>query len=111
MVLSGVGPSEGVDDLRVQILVTPEADGTVVPVSVTVENRSSNVFTFEDGLVAVVTMTRDDGSTSSVTLSAPSVTEVAPGGVVEASGSLDLGAPGSYDLSALVNVIETKTEG
>lgn len=111
MVISGVGPSNGVDDLRIQLHVTPEANGTVVPGAVTIENRSTNRFTFEDGLVATITLARADGTTWAVTFTSPDITEVAPGSVVETSGSLDLGAPGSYDLSVLVEIVETTSEG
>ena len=105
-VQSTSGPSVGVDEVRVQLNVTPEPQGTALPVEVTIENRSDHVMTFPDGLKANVTATRDGAVAATGTLSDTAVTQVAPGETVRVSALFDLGATGEYDLTVSVDIAE-----
>lgn len=96
-------PSPEGDDVRMQLQVTPEPDGTTLPVAVRLENRSDQTLTFSDGLRATVTATRDGVSAAAVTLTSD-VTELAPGESITVEGYLDFGATGEYDVSATAEV-------
>lgn len=103
-VSSSMGPSQGVDHVRVQLHVTPEPDGTALPVGVTVENRGTETLRFPDGLQAVISATRDGAVVAATTLTGAAITEVAPGQLVSVEGMLDFGATGEYDVAAQVDV-------
>ena len=103
-VSSSMGPSPGVDELRVQLHVTPEPNGTALPVAVTIENRGAETLRFPDGLQAVISATRDGAVAGTTTLTAADITEIAPGQLVSLEGMLDFGATGEYDVAAQVDV-------
>ena len=96
-------PSPEGDDVRMQLSVTPEPDGTTLPVSVRIENRSSETLRFFDGLRVTVTADRD-GASAATAMLASDVREVAPGESVTVDGFLDFGATGEYDVSATTTV-------
>lgn len=104
-VSSFMGPSEGVDRVRMQVHLTPEPDGTALPVAVTVENRGEETLRFPDGLTAFVSATRDGAVAGSTTLTAANITELAPGELVSVEGMLDFGATGEYAVAAQVDVV------
>ena len=99
---STVGPSDGVDPVRMQLSVVPEPRGTVFDVMVTVENRTDDVL--ELGDVAVVRASQDGDVVASVALSWGEVRSLAPGERAIVEGAIDLGAPGEYDLDASTEV-------
>jgi hypothetical protein len=100
---STVGPSEGVDRVRVDLGFSPEATDAGYPVSVTVENRGDDAITFEGGAAATVRATGEDGAVQQVTIARPDVTELAPGQTVRLEGAMPL-APGRYELTTEIDV-------
>jgi hypothetical protein len=86
-----------------QLSVTPEPDGTTLPVSVRIENRGGETLTFPDGIRITVTAARDGVDAASVTL-ASDVRELAPGASVTVDGFLDFGATGEYDVHATTTI-------
>ena len=103
-VTSTMGPSAEGDFVRVQLHVTPEPDGTTLPIAVTIENRGDETLRFEGGLRATVTASQDGVAAATTTLTSEAVTELAPGEVVTVEGVLDFGATGAYDVIAAVDV-------
>jgi hypothetical protein len=102
---SFVGPSEGVDRFRVQLNVTPEPDGTSLPLQVTFENRGDTTVTFADGFHAIITSTRDGVAVATATF-VTDITEVAPGEVIAVEQLFDFGSTGEHDLTVDVDVTE-----
>lgn len=103
-VTSTMGPSAEGEVVRVQLHVTPEPDGTTLPIAVTIENRGSDTLRFESGFRATVTASQDGAAAATTTLTSEAVTELAPGEVVTVEGLLDFGATGAYDVTAAVDV-------
>jgi hypothetical protein len=100
---SFVGPSAGVDRVRVELDFSPEATAAGYPVAVTIENRSDAPITFDGGATAVITATAEDGTAHEVTVTRTDVTELAPGTTVRLDGVLPL-EPGRYDLTSEADV-------
>jgi hypothetical protein len=105
-VMSSVGPSEGVDRVKVQLNVTPEPNGTSLPLEVTFENRGDEAITFTDGFTATITSMRDGVVTGTATFTASDVTEVAPGQTVRAPGFFDFGSTGEHDITVDIAITE-----
>jgi hypothetical protein len=105
-VASTVGPSAGVDKVRIQLDVIPEQQGTVLPVAVVIENRGDRDLEFADGLTTTITVTGADGAAHDVVLRAPDVTTLAPGARHELLGSIDFGGYGRFDVTASTPVGE-----
>lgn len=103
-VTSTMGPSAEGDHVRMQLHVTPEPDGTTLPVAVTLENRGDETVRFEDGFRATITASQGGAPTATTTLTAGEITEVAPGEVVTVEGVFDFGATGDYDVVVAVDV-------
>lgn len=103
---SFVGPSDGVERVRVQLNVTPEPDGTSLPLEVTLENRGEEALVFPDGFDTTIAATRDGVVVATATFTATGITEVAPGQLVRVGGLFDFGATGDYDLTVEVPVAE-----
>ena len=102
-VMTTTRPSAEGDVVRVQLRVTPEPDGTTLPVAVTIENRGAETLRFPDGLRATITASQD-GSAAAETTLASDVVELAPGATVTVEGFLDFGATGEYDVTASTEV-------
>ena len=105
-VASTVGPSAGVDKVRIQLDVIPEQQGTVLPVAIVIENRGDRDLEFTDGLTTTITVTAADGAAREVVLRAPDVTTLAPGARHELLGSIDFGGYGRFDVTATTPVGE-----
>ena len=97
---SAVGPSDGVDPVRVQLQVDPEPRGTEMSVWVSVENRSGDTLEMPDGFSAMITASKDGTVVRRVALRRADVVEIAPGETAVIEGAIDLQEPGDYELSA-----------
>jgi len=106
VVASTVGPSDGVDRVRIQLDVIPSQEGTTLPVAITVENRGDGPLEFPQGLKTTITVTAEDGTTRDVVLQNADITSIAAGQRVELGGSIDFGSYGSFSLSATTPVAE-----
>jgi hypothetical protein len=100
---STVGPSNGVDPVRVQSQFSPEHTAAGYKVAVTIENRSDKAIRFEKGIDALVTVTSDRTVVDQVAFRAPDVVELAPGETAEVAGFIAL-EPGTYDITVDVDV-------
>ncbi|HYD09752.1 MAG TPA: PilZ domain-containing protein [Acidimicrobiales bacterium] len=104
VVASQVGPSAGVDQVRIQLDVIPEQQGTTLPIAVVIENRGDVPLEFRDGLTTTVAATRAGSTVTEVVLRDAAVTSLAPGARHELLGTIDLGSPGQYALTATTPV-------
>ena len=94
---SSFGPSRPGDLARLQLSPAPEANGTVVPVTLTVRNLSRRPLRFPDGRAVV--RVRQAGRAERVTSLPWSTKVLAPDREAATSGLVDLGRFGESELS------------
>jgi hypothetical protein len=104
---STVGPSAGVDDVRVSLYFAPEKTDTGYAVWVSIENRSDGALTFPGGAEAVIRATDERGVAQEITVRRDDVVELAPGATVELAGVLPLD-PGTYEITTTLDVTRSQ---
>lgn len=105
---SSVGPTTDVDPVRVLLHFTPDATEGGYPTAISIENRGDAPLTFDGGIDAVLTASRDGVEIERVTLHRADITELAPGATVTLEGLLRLAGAGTYEIDGAVDDVTAR---